>query len=80
MSASNRIFSDFAQLANGAVSTLGSAKSEVEGMMKQRLERAISDLDVVTREEFEIVRDMAVEARKENEALRAEIESLKKSA
>lgn len=77
MSASNRIMNDLSQIANGAFSTLGSAKSEVEGMMKQRLERAISDLDVVTRDEFEIVRDMAVEARKENDALRAELDAIK---
>ena len=43
----------------------------------QRLERAISDLDVVTRDEFDIVKDMASEARKENVTLRAEIEALK---
>ena len=36
MSASNRIMNDLSQIANGAFSTLGSAKSEVEGMMKQR--------------------------------------------
>lgn len=77
MNGPTRIFDDVAQLANGAISTLGSAKSEVETMMKQRLERAISELDVVTREEFEVVKDMAEAARMENEALRAEIEALK---
>lgn len=76
MSANRRIMNDLAQLANGAFSTLSSAKGEVEGLMKQRLERAISELDVVTRDEFEIVREMVVEARKENVALRAEIEAL----
>jgi len=79
MSASNRIMNDLAQLANGAFSTLTTAKGEVEGLMRQRLERAISDLDVVTRDEFEIVRDMVVEARKDNALLRAEIDALTKA-
>ena len=72
-----KIFDDLAHLANGAMGTLSSAKSEVEQVFKQRLERAISELDVVTREEFEIVKEMAVEARKENEALREELNALK---
>ena len=44
--------------------------------MRQRLERAIADLDVVPRDEFEAVKAIAVAAQEENEALKARIEAL----
>ena len=36
----------------------------------------IRDMDLVTREEFEAVRDMAVKAREENDALLIRLEAL----
>ena len=44
--------------------------------MKAQLERLIRDMDVVSREEFEAVREMAVLAREENERLEARIAAL----
>jgi BMFP domain-containing protein YqiC len=44
--------------------------------MRNQAERILRDLDVVKREEFEAVKDMARLAREENEALKARIGAL----
>jgi BMFP domain-containing protein YqiC len=51
-------------------------RREAEGVMRSQLERLVRDMDVVTREEFEAVREMAIRARDENEALRARLDAL----
>jgi BMFP domain-containing protein YqiC len=45
-------------------------------MVRNQAERILRDLDVVKREEFEAVKDMARLAREENEALKARIAAL----
>lgn len=49
---------------------------EMESFFKAQAERMLNDMDVVRREEFDVVREMAVKAREENEALKARLESL----
>jgi BMFP domain-containing protein YqiC len=51
-------------------------RREAEGVMRSQLERLVRDMDVVTREEFEAVREIAIRARDENEALRARLDAL----
>ena len=55
-------------------------KDEAETAVRQRVERLLSDMDLVTREEFEAVREMAQKAREENEDLKARIEALEGKA
>ena len=45
-------------------------------MIRTQAERILGELDVVKREEFEAVKDMARLAREENEALKAKIAAL----
>ena len=71
-----RFFDDLAHLANGAAGTIAGARSEVETLIKQRMESALADMDVVPREEFEVVREMARTAREENEALKKRLDAL----
>ncbi|MGB1155571.1 MAG: accessory factor UbiK family protein [Alphaproteobacteria bacterium] len=71
-----RFFDDLARLANGAAGTIAGARSEVETLIKQRMESALADMDVVPREEFEVVREMARTAREENEALKKRLDAL----
>ncbi|MCJ9429701.1 accessory factor UbiK family protein [Kordiimonas marina] len=78
MQTSNKIFDDIAKLATGAVGAAHSVKAEMEDHFRAWLDRQLSQMDLVSREEFEVVRDMAEKARLENEALRAEIDALKK--
>jgi len=73
MQTRSRFFEDLARVASGAVSTAAGIKEEVEGLIHQRIERALARMDVVPREEFDAVRDMAAKARSEQEKLEARV-------
>ena len=51
-------------------------RREFDTLVRTQAERILNDLDVVKREEFEAVKEMARLAREENEALKARIEAL----
>lgn len=76
MQTDNRFFDDLARAAGGAMGALNGMKSEVETLFQQRMERAMADMNLVTREEFEIVQAMASKAREENKALEARLSEL----
>ena len=67
--AGNRILDDIARLATDAAGAAQGVRREVETVVKTQVERLLRDMDVVTREEFEAVREMALIAREENEKL-----------
>ena len=71
VSTSNRILDDIARLATDAAGAAQGVRREVETVVKTQIERLLRDLDVVTREEFEAVREMALLAREENDKLAA---------
>jgi BMFP domain-containing protein YqiC len=75
-SPASRIFDDLGRLMTDAAGVASGMKREVDSVVKSQIERLLRDADVVTREEFEAVREMAVLAREENEALKARIEAL----
>lgn len=72
----NKLLDDLAKLATGAAGALHGVKGEVEGAVRQRVERLLAGMDLVTREEFEMVKAMAAEARRENAALAARLAAL----
>ena len=76
MQSDNPILDDLAKLAGAAAGTMHGVKGEIEAAVKARVERLISELDLVPREEFEVVREMARLARQENDALRIRIEEV----
>jgi BMFP domain-containing protein YqiC len=72
------LLEDFAKLANDVAGMAGGMRREIEAIVRTQIERLLSTMDVVSREEFEAVRDMAARAREENDRLNArlaEIES-----
>src|SRR5262245_44278199 len=69
----NRFFDEVARLMNDAAGVAQGIKREFDTMFKTQAERWLRDLDLVKREEFEAVKDMARLAREENEALKARI-------
>jgi BMFP domain-containing protein YqiC len=77
---SNRIFDEMARLMNDAAGVAQGVRREFDTLFKTQAERILRDLDVVKREEFEAVKEMARLAREENEALRARIEVLEAGA
>jgi len=71
-----KVLDDLSRLAGGALGALGGLRSEIEEMVRQRVERVANDLDLVSREDFEISREMAAEARAESEDLRVRVAAL----
>jgi BMFP domain-containing protein YqiC len=76
MQTQNPFFDDLARMAGGAMSALSGLRAEMEAMMRQQMERFMSGADMVPREEFEVVRDIAIKARAEQEALQKRVEAL----
>ncbi len=76
MQSQNRIFDDIARVAGGALGALTSLKDEVEALVRDRMERFMADGNFVRREEFDVVRAMAAEARAEQERLAARVAEL----
>jgi BMFP domain-containing protein YqiC len=72
----NRIFDDFAKLMTDAAGAVQGVSKEVETAFKAQAERWLNSMDIVKREEFEAVREMAIQAREENDRLAARIAEL----
>jgi BMFP domain-containing protein YqiC len=72
----NRFFDEVARLMNDAAGVATGVRREFDTVMKTQAERILRDLEVVQREEFEAVKEMARLAREENEALKARITAL----
>jgi len=73
---SSRIFDDLSRLMTNAAGLADGARREVETLVRSQLERLMAGMDVVTREEFEAARDMALLARAQNDKLEARIAAL----
>ena len=73
---SSRIFDEMARLMNDAAGVASGVKREFDTLFKSQAERFLRDLDVVKREEFEAVKEMAKIAREENEALKRRLAML----
>jgi len=80
MQSQNRILDDLARAANGALGALGGLKAEIDQQVAAMVERVLRSQDLVTREEFEAVKEMAARAREENELLRARLDRLEGGA
>ena len=76
MQGGNRILDDFARIMTDAAGMAQGVRREAEGVFKAQFERMIRDMDLVTREEFEVVREMAQLAREENDRLTARLDAL----
>jgi BMFP domain-containing protein YqiC len=73
---SNRFFDEMARLMNDAAGVAQGVRREFDTLFRAQAERILRELDVVQREEFEAVKEMARLAREENEALKARLEAL----
>ncbi len=71
-----KIFDDIAKLMTNAAGAAQGVRREVDTMVRSQAERVLNDLEVVSRDEFDVAREMAVKAREENEALAARIDVL----
>jgi BMFP domain-containing protein YqiC len=80
MATTNRLFDDFTRLVSDATGAAQGVRREVESAVKAQFERLIRDMDVATREELDVVRDMVVDLRRENEALKLRLAALEPKA
>lgn len=76
MQTTGRFFDDVAKLMTNAAGVAQGMRGEAEAAFKSLLERWVAEANLVSREEFDAVREMAVRAREENERLEARIAAL----
>ena len=74
--APNRVLDDFARLMTDAAEVAQGVRREAETAVKSQLDRLLATMDVVSREEFEVVKQMAAMAREENEKLSQRVTAL----
>jgi BMFP domain-containing protein YqiC len=72
----NRFLDELAKLMTDAAGAAQGMRKDFETLMKSQGERILRDMDVVQREEFEAVKEMAAKAREENERLEARVAAL----
>jgi len=71
-----RLLDELSRVMTSAVGLAQGAKQEADNFARTQIERILRDADFVSREEFEVVRLMAITARDENDALAARIAAL----
>lgn len=72
----NRILDEFAKLMTDAAGAAQGVRREMETAMRAQAERLVASMDLVSREDFEAMRDMAVKARAENRSLAERLDKL----
>jgi BMFP domain-containing protein YqiC len=72
----NRFFDEIGRLMNDAAGAAQGVKREVDALWRNQAEKFLRDMDLVKREDFEAVKDMARLAREENEALKTRVAAL----
>ncbi len=80
MQTQNRLLDDLARVASGALGVAAGMREEVEARLREQFERVLSRMDLVSREEFAVVRAMAVKAREEQETLAKRLAALETAA
>jgi len=72
----SKFFDDLAGVAGGAVSALAGLREEVAAMVRARVDEAVRRLDLVKREDFEAMAELARRAREHAEALEIRVAKL----
>lgn len=78
MQINNRILDDLTRVTNSALGTMTGVKGEVDAIVRQQFEKILMNMDLVTREEFDVVHDVAIRAAERIDALEAKIADLEK--
>ena len=75
-SASTKFFDEVAKLFSGAASVAQGLREEIDNLVKSQMERLIAEMELVRREEFEVVKEMAARARAEADGLKVKVAEL----
>ena len=76
MQSQNRLLDDLARVTTGALGVAAGMRAEIEARLRDQFERILSNMDLVTREEFDAVQAMAAKARTEQEDLAVRLAAL----
>ena len=76
MTKKNQLFDDVAKVAGGALSAIGGLKEETENLVKQRVEKFINRQNLVTREEFDVIKEMLSNIQREQMSIKKKIKEL----
>jgi len=76
MQTQSSVFDDLARLMTGAMGMAQGAGDEAKNFMRAQADRFVAEMDLVGRDEFEAVKQLASEARAETAALRARVAAL----
>jgi BMFP domain-containing protein YqiC len=72
----NRLLDELAKLMTDAAGVAQSARREAGTVLRTQAERLTAEMDLVKRDDFDAVKEMAAKARAENEQLIARISEL----
>jgi BMFP domain-containing protein YqiC len=76
MQTTSSVFDDLARLMTGALGLAQGAGDEAKNFMRSQADRFVAEMDLVSRDEFEAVKQLASEARAEAGALRERVNAL----
>ncbi len=74
----NKLLDDMARVAGSAIGTVAGIKGEFDHFVRQRIESCLVKMNLVTREEYDVVKDMVIKARMEQDRLLERIVMLEK--
>ncbi|MBA9083165.1 MULTISPECIES: accessory factor UbiK family protein [Bartonella] len=75
---SNRILDELAKLMTDAAGAAQGVRHEAETIFRSQAEKIVNKLNLVSREEFEVVKEMVLKARAENADLAKRLDDLEK--
>jgi BMFP domain-containing protein YqiC len=73
---SSKFFDEIAKLMTNATGAAQGVRKEIDSLVQSQVERVLGNMQLVRREEFDVVRDLAQKAREENDRLSARIAEL----
>ena len=76
MQTQSSVFDDLARLMTGAMGVAQGMGDEAKSFMRTQADRFVAEMDLVGRDEFEAVKQLAAEARAEADALRERVTAL----
>ena len=72
----SRLLDEFARLATDAAAVAQGVRREAEATIRAQAERLMSEMNMVHRDEFEVIKETALRAAEENRTLRLQLEEL----
>lgn len=76
MQTQSSVFDDLARLMTGAMGMAQGMGDEARSFMRSQADRFVAEMDLVGRDEFEAVKQLAAEARAEADELRKRVAAL----